>query len=204
MDEKIVREAVVRLLEEKGYRVTSTAAGQGVPKLSRLGLEMGGKKQTAVIKVSSGGRISFTRVASGSYRVLSDADLVIHAQPAPEDPTQVRVMVFERNAVIEAFEENHKALVAHKMAHIPSWVNPEYEGGWRQSGSGFKHKALSTDLVPIGPALMTVSGAQPDTASATPLPAPPTPLKLTLKEAKAGLAANYGVGPDDIDIIIRG
>jgi hypothetical protein len=195
MDDKKVREAAVRLLEEKGYKVTDLSKGQGVPKLSRISIRKDGKESAALIKTSTSGRISFTREQDGHYRFLRDAEYVIHVHPIVNDPTLVQVTMFDRQTVVEAFNANHKALVEHGMEHIPSWVNPEEEKGWRQTGSGFGTKALWSAAVPL------VSTA---TASEMQRGAGGQPLKLTIAQAKEGLAENFGVSPDKIEIIVRG
>ena len=204
MTDQEVRDAVVTLLEEKGYNVSSTASGQGVPKRSRLKLEKDGAELACVVKVSSGGRISFTRAADGTYRVLSDADWVIHAQPVLTSPGHIRVMVFEREVVTQAFEENHKALVAHGMEHIPSWVNPEMEAGWRQSGSGFKDKALWTEIIAA-----TVAAATPLPISELSAPVVPSSSDDVpegpgiMERIKLMLSEHLGVRPELIDIDVR-
>lgn len=205
MTDQDMRDAVVTLLEEKGYKVSSTASGQGVPKLSRLKLEKDGTELACVVKVSSGGRISFTRAPDGTYRVLSDADWVIHAQPVLASPGHLRVMVFDRATVVRAFEENHKALVAHRMEHIPSWVNPEQEAGWRQSGSGFKDKALWTEVTTISGAAAASTPAPELGASAAPPPSGGGAAEVPgiMERIKLMLSEHLGVRPELIDVDVR-
>ncbi|MER8425926.1 hypothetical protein [Mesorhizobium sp. M1403] len=198
MNEKMAREAAVRLLEEKGNRVTDISKGQGVPKFSRILMQKDTSTLSCVIKTSTGGRISFTRDTDGSYKVLRDAEYVIHVRPAVNDPTMVRVTMFDRKTVVQAFDANHVALVEHKMEHMPSWVNPDEEKGWRLTGSGFGRNALWSETVPLAPA------AVDNTASATQANVADQPLKLTIAQAKQGLAENFGVAPDKIEIIVRG
>lgn len=204
MTDQEMRETVVTLLEEKGYKVSSAASGQGVPKLSRLRLEKDGAELACVVKVSSGGRISFTRASNGTYRVLSDADWVIHAQPVLASPGHLRVMAFDRATVVQAFEENHRALVDHQMEHIPSWVNPELEAGWRQSGSGFRDKALWTEVVTISGAAAASTPAPEPGASAAPPPSGSTAEALGIMERiKLMLSEHLGVRPELIDVDVR-
>jgi len=195
MDDKKVREAAVRLLEGKGYNVVDLSRGQGVPKLSRIAIRKDGRESAALIKTSTSGRISFTREQDGHYRFLRDAEYVIHVRPVLNDPTLVQVTMFDRQTVVEAFNANHKALVDHGMEHIPSWVNPEEEKGWRQSGSGFGKKALWSEAVSL---------VSPATPSAIHAGVGGQRFKLTIAQAKEGLAENFGVTPDEIEIIIRG
>ena len=97
--------------------------------------------------------------------------------------------------VLGAFEANYESLVKHGMGHLPSWVNPQYEEGWRLAGSGFEKDALWAETVPlaISPSMGTCS--------------PPTPVeanRLTIQQAKEGLAATFGVSVDKIEILVRG
>lgn len=147
IEDSEVRATVVRLLEAKGYAVENTASGSGVPRFSRIKIAKGGETFSCAVKVTTGGRISFTRAANGLYHVLSDVDLVIHAHRSEEEPTKVVVTMFDKDTVVAAFEANHAAKAAHGMEHIPSWVNPEFEDGWRFAGSGFREKALWSESV---------------------------------------------------------
>jgi hypothetical protein len=196
-----IRMAVVRLLEEKGYEVTNTASGSGVPKFSRVMIEKGSEKLSCAIKTTTGGRISFTRAPDGSYHVLSDADRVIHAWRSPDDSTKVRVTMFDKTTVLDAFEANHKAKVAHKMEHIPSWVNPEPEDGWRMTGSGFKDKAIWSETIPVSatePRSPASSGATEEASSSG------SPHELGIMDRiKAMLSEHMGVRPELIEIDVR-
>jgi hypothetical protein len=198
-----VRMAAVRLLEQKGYKVMSASAGSGVPKFSRIKIEKGPEKLICVIKVTSGGRIFFTRETDGSYKVLSDADRVIHARPDLSDPAKVHVSMFDRSTVLEAFEANHEAKVAHKREHLPSWVNPEPEpeAGWRLIGSGFQQDALWSEVV------STTSGEPGEAAAVSPLfataPTKPDPKLAFMENIKAMISDHMGVRPELIEIDVR-
>jgi hypothetical protein len=184
-----IRLAVVRLLERKGYKVTNTARGSGVPQFSRMDIEKGDEKLACVIKTTTGGRVSFTRDEDGTYLVVRDADRVIHARRTPNDPRKIRVMMFDRATVIDAFEANHKAKAERKMEHIPSWVNPEPDAGWRMAGSGFQDKALWSEVISIDPMASEPGAKDPELGIMT--------------RIKAMLAEHMGLRPELIEIDVR-
>ena len=146
-----IRATARKLLEDKGFVVTNAASGPGVPKFSRVEIEKNGKVTICSIKTTHGGRISYTRNSDGSYKVLSQSDAVIHAYLVPNSGGKVRISMFPAAVVVKAFEANHQAKITHGMEHIPSWVNPENEPGWRLTGSGFQGKALWSETVPLVP-----------------------------------------------------
>lgn len=198
VDDSEVRAAVVRLLEAKDYVVENTASGSGVPRLSRIRISKGGETLSCAVKVTTGGRISFTRAANGSFHVLSDVDRVIHANRSEEDPTKLVVTMFDKDTVVAAFEANHAAKAAHGMEHIPSWVNPEFEEGWRLTGSGFQEKALWSETVSASADKYEgeVNEAFPDHRD--------TSNDATFMETiKARLAERMGVSADKIEIEIK-
>lgn len=202
--ENKLREVAVKLLEAKGYRVSSLAKGQGVPKFSRIEMEKDGTVETGSIKVSTGGRISFTRNPNGSYKVLSEVDFVIHVTPDSRDHSKVWVTLFDRATVLSAFEENYAALAAHGMEHIPIWVNPEKEQGWRMTGSGFMDRAIwsarvSEDGQSTAPIATVVSGQN----SVAPIGSRTADTMSVMERIKTILSEHMGVKPDLIDIEVR-
>ncbi|MGO4705856.1 hypothetical protein AB4072_08780 [Microvirga sp. 2MCAF38] len=194
-----IRLAVVRLLEEKGYTVTNTASGSGVPRYSRVIVEKGREKLACAIKTTTGGRISFTRAPDGSYFVLSDADRVIHACRSQDEPSKVRISMFDKSTVLDAFEANHKAKVERGREHIPSWVNPEYEDGWRLTGSGFQEKALWSETVEVSGSKAANSATSTSSAAL----AEPSHEPGIMERVKAMLAEHMGVQPELIEIDVR-
>lgn len=198
MDDSEVRAAVVRLLEEKGYAVENTASGSGVPRFSRIKIAKGGESLSCAVKVTTGGRISFTRATNGSYYVLSDVDRVIHAHRPEGEPTKVILTMYDKATVVAAFEANHAAKAAHGMEHLPSWVNPEFEDGWRFAGSGFRDKALWSESVSAS-ADKQVGDAN-EAPSDNREPADDASFMETIKRR---LAERMGVSADKIEIEIR-
>lgn len=195
-----IRMAVVKLLEEKGYKVRNTASGSGVPKFSRVEIEKGAEKLACVIKTTTGGRISFTRAPDGTYFVLGDADRVIHAWRNADDPTKIRVSMFDKATVLKAFEANHKAKAERGMEHIPSWISPWPEEGWRFTGSGFKDEALWSEMISIGE-VETVTTSAP--IPSHPSSEDPSSEIGIMDRIKAMLSEHLGVRPELIEIDVR-
>lgn len=209
-----LRMAAVRVLERRGYRVTSTASGQGVPKFSRLEIDDGKERLSCAVKTTKdSGRISFARNDDGTYKVLSDSDRVIHVRLIPDDASKARISMFDRATVVEAFEANHRELARRGLGHIPLWVNPERESQWRMTGSGFQKEALWSETVSVAPPM--IGGPMPP----GPLPAGPKPSApaaagaaatlVPTQEAgimdriRAMLSEHLGVRPELIEIDVR-
>ncbi|MBZ9815763.1 hypothetical protein [Mesorhizobium sp. CA7] len=147
------------------------------------------------------------RDTDGTYKVLDEVDRVIHAHPLAGDPSKVAISMFERATIRRAFDKNFKALTDHNMGHIPSWVNPEPEAGWRQTGSGFKDEALWRKTVALSDGANSRAGHLAwGTGDVELLPTASDPKvgPLSIKQAKEGLAAMFGVSPDKVEITIKG
>lgn len=196
-----VREAVVRILEEKGYEVRDVSSGSGVPKLSRLEIAKDGDKVICAVKITTyrQGRISFTRNPDGTYKVLSDSDRVIYACPAADDDTAVTVSVFDGTTVTHAFDANFEARKGTDQESLPMWLSPKLEPGQRFIGSGFQDEALWSEVAPLA--------GQAD-ASATPKP-PPLPSEEDaqsvgiMERVKIMLSEHMGVRPDQLEVDVR-
>lgn len=198
MDQAAIREAVVKLFQRKGYSVQSLSGGQGVPRNSRLAVARAGESKTLSVKLSEGGRISYTRNEDGTYKVLSEVDEVIYVRP--ENEGYITVAAFARNDVIGAFEANFRALEEHGMAHIPSWVNPTFESGWRLTGSGFGTKALWQERVDLD----GQAAGSADSPLHPPLEENTTTGQGNIMERVRGmLSAHFGVPVSDIEIEVR-
>jgi len=197
MNDREARLVAVRLLEAKGNKVRDVSSGQGRPKLSMVEIEQASSKRACSIKVANkalNGRIHYPRIGSGRYSVLSDVDLVLHVRPMVDG--SVRVTMFDKKSVLAAFEKSYKAIEKVGKEHLPIWVSPEPESGWRQAGSGFGDEALWSE---------TVANGAPKAAPA-PVCAEQQPhiRPLTIAEAKLAVAAKYETSPENVEIIVRG
>lgn len=199
-NESKMREATVRLLETKGFRVRDISSGSGVPKLSRLELTDDQGTFSCVVKTTTGGRISFTREENGAFKVLDDVDHVVHVQPLSGDTTKVRVTMFERDVVRRAFERCWKALENDGNDHLPIWLSPEHEKGLRFVGSGFGTEALWSEIVPISMFESTVAVA-PETPPSLEIQKDGD--NMMIERIKTTLAKSMGVRPDQIEIEVR-
>jgi hypothetical protein len=145
-----------------------------------------------VIKTSLGGRISFGLRDDGTWSGLSESDRVVVVAPVVLDGDDLMVSMFDQKVLKDCFEANHDAQEKAGMGHnIPNWIAPFHEEGRgvRGTGDGFAGKAMWTE--PLSP----VPAAAPALLA---------PRKLTLQQAKEGLALTFDVQPDAIEIIIKG
>jgi hypothetical protein len=197
MNDREARQVAIRALEARGNKVRDVSSGQGRPKLSMVEIEQASSKRICSIKVANkalNGRIHYQRIGSGRYSVLSDVDLVLHVRPMVDG--SVRVTMFDKQTVLAAFEKGYKVLEKAGKEHLPIWVSPEPESGWRQASSGFGDKALWSETTANGapkPAPAPVSGGQQ-----------PHVRPLTIAEAKLAVAAKYETSPENVEIIVRG
>ncbi len=79
------------------------------------------------------------------------------------------------------------------MEHIPSWLSPEFEEGWRFTGSGFAERAEWTIRIGVG---------SDDGESAEPLN-DGSKGSGVMNRVKAMLSEHLGVPPEFIEIDVR-
>ncbi|KZX97304.1 MULTISPECIES: hypothetical protein [unclassified Sulfitobacter] len=196
-----VREAVVRLLEEKGYEVRDVSSGSGVPKLSRLEISKEDEKVTCAVKITTyrQGRISFTRNPDGTYKVLSDSDRVIYACPASDDDKAVAITMFDSSTVTQAFDSNFDARKDTDQESLPMWLSPALEPGQRFIGSGFQDDALWSEVAPLS--------GQTDTSMTSKNTTPPSEEGAKsvgiMERVKTMLSEHMGVRPDQLEVDVR-
>ena len=195
-----IREDVADFLKCKGYEIRNIASGSGVPAFSRLEITKDGETQSCSVKTSQSGRISFTRKTDGTYKVLSEVDLVLHVSHTGDTPGPLEVSMFESSDLIKAFDENWDALEADGNSHLPQWIGPKFEPGRRFAGSGYEGHALWRETFnPVQPKGRTSTASAPQQSE----PAPRAEV-LTIAEAKRRLALTFGVNENDISITING
>jgi len=183
---KDCREAAVAVLESKGYIVTDISSGSGVPKNSRLQLELGGKIERAVVKFANKegtGRISFPRDGLGGFKVLSEVDLVIYVRPKTN--TACEVIMFKGETIQRAFLETQRLLEGEGNENYEIWLSPDKENGTRFHGSGYRNSALWS--------LVHDNAVRPKSSSQTNL----------LDELKGIAAARLSLDPDKITIEVK-
>jgi len=197
-----LRSAVVSVLKEKGYGVRDISSGSGVPKLTRLELTDGQETWSCAVKITtySLGRISFTRNADGTYKVLSDSDLIVYACPDVGDSRKAFIAMFDAETITGAFDENFRAVKGTKQEHLPMWLSPKAEPGNRFTGSGFENKAHWKVTWPLHSRSST-SKAE-DRQAALDTSAAPEEESIML-EIKAILAEHMGVRPDQLEVEVR-
>jgi hypothetical protein len=133
------------------YGNLAVISGRGIAKGQRIELEDRGKLYRCVIKVSSGGRISFGRRDDGTWSGLSDSDRVVVIAPTSLDGDDAVVSMFDQTTLIEAFESCYDAQQRSGMSHLPIWLAPFHEEGRgpRGVGDGFGDKSLWTEAADL-------------------------------------------------------
>lgn len=199
-----LRSAVIRLLKEKGYTVRDVSSGSGVPKLSRLEIADGRGKLTCAVKITTKpqGRISFTRSPDGTYKVLSDSDLVVYACPAA-DEAKVTISMFDAATVKQAFDANFAVRKGTDREDLPMWLSPELEPGQRFIGSGFQEKARWSEVRPLSDQLDEAAvGGQPATPPSSTAGEGEATIGI-MDRIKAMLSEHMGVRQDQLEIDVR-
>lgn len=200
-----LREAVVRHLEGKGYTVRDLSSGSGVPKFSRLEIADGKRKLLCAVKITttSQGRISFTRNSDGSYKVLSDSDMVVYVCPFADDDTKAVITMFDAVAVREAFDTNFRARKGTDQEELPMWLSPELEAGQRFVGSGFQEKALWSEVTSLSNQVSDLAATdQPRTFQSPSVEGGGGAMGM-MDRIKVMLAEHMGVRPDQLEIDVR-
>lgn len=201
-----LRGAVIGLLEEKGYTVRDVSSGSGVPKLSRLEIADGQRKLTCAVKITTTiqGRISFTRNPDGTYKVLSNSDLVVYACPAADDDeAKVFIAMFDAATVKRAFDANFNAREGTAQEDLPMWLSPEPEPGQRFIGSGFQDKAVWSEVRSLSGQSGDPTVAEPSLAKPFPVAAGGETAMGIMERIKAMLSQHMGVRPDQLEIDVR-
>lgn len=184
------------------YGAVEVISGQGIAQGQRVEFEDGGRRLRCVIKTSAGGRISFGHRDDGTWSGLSECDRIVVVGPTERNGDTLMISMFERQALVDAFEANLAAQQKAGMTKVPCWLAPfhEKDRGVRGTGDGFGGKALWQEPFAAAPAPSHITHAQPVPAAA----GGGAVRGLTMAEAKEGLARTFGVSPDAIEITIRG
>lgn len=200
-----LRDAVLRILMEKGYTVQDVSSGSGVPKLSRLEIADEQGALTCAVKITTTpmGRISFTRSPDGTYKVLTDSDRVVYACPAAGDEAKVFIAMFEAVTVKQAFDANFAVRKGTDQEDLPMWLSPELESGQRFIGSGFQQKALWSEVRPLSDQIgESAAGEQPTTPPSPTAGEGETAIGI-MDRIKAMLSEHMGVRSDQIEVDVR-
>lgn len=192
--------SIVHSVLQRRYGELTFVSGQGIAKGQRVEFDDKGSRVRCVIKTSAGGRISFGRRGDGTWSGLSESDRIVVVGPTELEGEDLTISMFGQNVLMDAFEANHAAQTTAGVGHVPSWIAPFHEEGRgpRGVGDGFGKKALWSEPMP------GVLADGPVASSSLPAPAADQAGRLTLQEAKVGLARTFGVSPDAIEITIKG
>lgn len=198
MNTSEIRKGARRALEERGYRVSDIGSGSGVPRNTRLRIEKAGKTQDCVVRVGAKGtgRIRFDRKNDGSYKVLSDMDLVIFADSAPElGESTVKVLAFSRDTILDAFEKTRLALESESKENYKIWLSPYKENQPRFLGSGYASERLWSHTVN-----MATSSKEIAPTEGEPVGARQESVAQVLMAARTRIAELTGMPPEAIHL----
>ncbi len=167
---------------------------QGAKEGTLYELWKGGNKSVCAVKATSGGRISFPR-KHDKWTPLYMTDFVIYARLSPKDANQIEVQFHSNSVIQEAFDTNLHHARGIGQDHLPVWLDADHEPGDRFVGSGFGKSALWVEFGMFG-------GDDPKPATLSSVPIDET-RKLTIDEAKRGIAASLGISPECVEIHVR-
>jgi hypothetical protein len=194
--QEALRRAALEVLRKR-FQSISPVTGQGVQAGTRVSFTKGGETFICAVKVTTRGRIHFARQGAG-WATLPHVDRVLYVRLRPGDPPHFEAQMHARETLVAAFEANCQHAEGLGLPHRPAWLNADLEAGDRFVGSGFGKQAL---WVEVGPLLIQGAAGTPSEDERASSPA--APRRLTIAEAKEGLAATLGISPDAIEIIIR-
>lgn len=185
----------VHSILRRRYGELTLISGQGIIRGERVLFSMDGKTVRAVIKTSTGGRVSFGR-RNDEWSGLEDSDFVVIVAPTGFHADDHVVSMFDQQTMRKLFDENYNAQEKAGMGNLPNWIAPFHEEGRgpRGVGDGFGDKALWSEPL-----------AETPTSPSAPKSGPVGMVAgLTIIEAKRALAKTFGVDPDAVEITIRG
>jgi len=188
-------------LLDGGYKIEDVSSGQGVPKGSRLKIEKSGEELSCVIKYSeNSGRISFTRMEDGVWKVLSEFNRVLYVFHSPNDPNRVQILLFDNKTLLNAFESTFIALQKEEKYGYEIWLSPEKENGTRFLGSGYIDQAIDRAYVPLNHFKEQASNEQ---AALKASDSKASGNGGIMDEIKTMLASHLGVNAESIEIEVK-
>jgi hypothetical protein len=190
-----LRDFSLKVLQRRFDRVIPIPR-QGAKEGSFYELWKDGKKSVCAVKATSGGRICFPR-KNNKWTPLYMTDFVVYARPSPKNANQIEMQFHSKSVIQEAFDANlrHAQSVGIDIIKLPAWLNADHESGDRFVGSGFGKSALWVEFGAF-------SEGSPKPAIISSLLIDETP-KLTIDEAKRGIAASLGISPECVEIYVR-
>lgn len=197
---KNLRDAALDVLRRR-YGEVRPVTGQGIQAGTRVTFQEGTEQLVCAIKVTTGGRISFARKGT-SWGTLPQVDRVLYVRSTVGDPSRYEAQMFTRETLLAAFDQNREHAVKAGIAKLPTWLSADHEAGDRFVGSGFGEHALWKEAGELS-AIADISRCKTSESKLTGGSAASTARKLTIEEAKCGLAASLGISPDKIEIVIR-
>ena len=164
IDRAILRRAAWVALEmECGYRVEVDERRQGVAAGARLLATKGSRTSRVAVRTSLTRRVRLMPRGDGSWRTVSDVDLVVVAVPAYRKSTAIEVLGFEPETMIGRFNAALKSLAGGSATDLPVVValDEKTRRGSRNVPADLKSAALWHHVLPLNaPLLLDVASSQ--------------------------------------------
>lgn len=203
---RLLASACLQVLEGEGWTV-SKVSGFGNARIRRLAKD--GESKLAAIRTTQDQWIAFPRTQDDTkWATLSVVDTVVVASVDPDDPKFARVHMIDANELRSRFDR------AYKARRAANYSLPVGRGVWISlyeneasdpvtlvgAGAGIASAPIARVPLDIGAPTYNAPAAattQPTTAGVT------NDGRLTIAEAKAGLARTFGVDPSNIKITVE-
>jgi hypothetical protein len=198
------------MLEKMGYeRGTSLK----IPGAFAFNATCSGKLTKIGLKTSADRWVGVPRDGSGNWGLLSAVDEVfVVTFDDRYVQTRMQVLAFDPKVLITMGEKVYAAAKKSGQTGI-QWIPIDKHEGRSGTSMTAGHLLPHGKMIIDEPIEWTSEGDNPDTSDVS-VPdaveddeepkATTTPIKLTISQAKAGLAANFGVSEDAIKITIEG
>ena len=157
------RAAWAALQNECGYRIEVDERRQGVAPGARLLATKGSRTLRVAVRTSLTRRVRLMPRGDGSWRTVSDVDLVVVAVPAYRKSTAIEVLGFDPETMIGRFNAALKGRRGGSETDLPVVValDEKTRRGSRNVPADLKSAALWHHVLPLdAPSLLDVANSQ--------------------------------------------
>ena len=160
----LLRRAAWAVLEkDRGYRVEADDPRQGVAPGARLIASKDSETLSVAVRTSLSRRVRLMPRDDGSWRTVSEAELVVVAVPAYRKSTAIEVLGFEPKKMIGRFNAALKSLPGGSKSDLPVVIalDEKTRRGSRNVPADLKSAALWHHVLPLNaPLLLDVASSQ--------------------------------------------